>query len=170
MSLASLIALLAVGAAAASGASPGRPAPDFTAGGPWFNTRGKALTISALRGRVVAVEMFTAGCYNCRNVMPALKRWDASYRTHGLIIVGVHAPEFAYERSEDYVRASIVKLGLKYPVVMDNNFKIWRSYNNVYWPTIYLVDKKGIVRYMHVGEGAYAATENKIRELLAENG
>ena len=167
---ASLTALLALSVGTASGASLGRPAPNFSAGGPWFNTGGRALTLTELRGRVVAVEMWTAGCYNCRNVIPALKRWDDTYRAKGLTIVGVHAPEFAYERSQDYVRASIITLGLKYPVVMDNGFKIWRAYNNVYWPTIYLVDKKGVIRYLHRGEGAYEATENKIRELLAENG
>jgi thiol-disulfide isomerase/thioredoxin len=167
---ASLAVLVALGLAATAGASVGRQAPDFVGGGPWFNTGGKVLTLAELRGRVIAVEMWTAGCYNCRNVMPALKRWDAAYRTQGLVIVGVHAPEFAHERSMDYVRTSIAKLGLKYPVVMDNGFKIWRSYNNVYWPTIYLVDKKGIIRYVHIGEGAYETTENKIKELLAEDG
>lgn len=167
---AAIIAIAALGVTAAAGASVGRPAPDFTAGGPWFNTGGKTLALADLRSKVVAVEMWTAGCYNCRNVMPALKRWDAAYRGKGLVIVGVHAPEFAQERSQDYVRTSIAKLGLKYPVVMDNGFKIWRSYNNVYWPTIYLVDKKGVIRYMHIGEGAYEETENTIKALLAENG
>lgn len=165
-----VMALVALGLVATAGASVGKKAPDFTGGGPWFNTGGKALALADLRGKVVAVEMWTAGCYNCRNVMPALKRWDAAYRAKGFVIVGVHAPEFAYERSQDYVRTSIAKLGLAYPIVMDNGFKIWRSYNNVYWPTIYLVDKKGIIRYTHVGEGAYGETENKIKELLAENG
>jgi thiol-disulfide isomerase/thioredoxin len=155
--------------ATAGAAGIGKKAADFTGGGPWFNTNGKPLALADLRGKVVAVEMWTAGCYNCLNVLPSLKQWDARYRDKGLVIVGVHAPEFAHERSEQYVRTSIAKLGVKYPVVMDNGFKIWRAYNNVYWPTIYLVDKKGIIRYTHIGEGAYEETEKTIRQLLAES-
>lgn len=146
-----------------------RRAPDFVGGGPWFNTNGKPLSLADLRGKVVAVEMWTAGCINCRNVMPDLKKWHAKYFDRGLVIVGVHAPEFNYERSEDYVRTSIAKLGIKYAVVMDNNFRIWRAYNNVYWPALYLVDKKGVIRYQHAGEGAYDETERMIRQLLDES-
>ncbi|MGQ0567912.1 MAG: redoxin domain-containing protein [Armatimonadota bacterium] len=167
---ASLVVLAALILATSAGAAGvGRKAPDFTAGGPWVNTNGKALTLADLKGRVVAVEMWTAGCYNCLNVIPSLKQWDARYRQQGLVIVGVHAPEFARERSEQYVRSSVAKLGIRYPVVMDNGFKIWRSYNNVYWPTIYLVDKKGVIRYSHIGEGSYEETEKMIRQLLAES-
>jgi len=143
-------------------------AANFIGGGPWLNTGGQALTIEGLQGKVVAVEMWTAGCYNCRNVIPDLKRWHAKYHDQGLVIVGVHSPEFSYERSEPYVRDAVAKLGIRYAVVMDNNFRIWRAYNNVYWPTIYLVDKKGIIRYRHIGEGAYAETERMIKELLKE--
>jgi thiol-disulfide isomerase/thioredoxin len=153
---------------AARGGAEGQRAADFAGGGPWFNTGGTALTIQGLRGKVVAVEMWTAGCYNCRNVIPDLKKWHARYHDHGLVIVAVHAPEFSYERSEGYVRDAIAKLGIRYAVVMDNNFRIWRAYNNVYWPTIYLVDKRGVIRYRHIGEGAYAETEQMIRTLLRE--
>jgi thiol-disulfide isomerase/thioredoxin len=146
----------------------GRKAPEFLGGGPWFNTDGKPLTVAGLRGKVVVVEMWTAGCYNCVNTLPFVKQWDARYRQKGLVIVGVHTPEFSHERSEQYVQASIAKLGIRYPVVMDNGYKIWQAYNNVYWPTIYIIDKKGIVRYTHVGEGAYDESENTIRKLLAE--
>jgi thiol-disulfide isomerase/thioredoxin len=146
-----------------------RPAADFTGGGPWFNTGGKPLTLVGLRGRVVAVEMWTAGCYNCRNVLPWLRQWDAKYRNRGLVVVGVHTPEFAHERSEQYVRSSIAELHVRYPVVMDNAYRIWRAYNNVYWPTLYLVDKKGIIRYRHIGEGAYEQTEQMIKTLLDEH-
>ena len=146
-----------------------RRAPDFVGGGPWFNTNGRALALADLRGKVVAVEMWTAGCINCRNVMPDLKKWHAKYFDRGLIIVGVHAPEFSYERSEPYVRTAIAKLGIKYAVVMDNDFRIWRAYNNTYWPSLYLVDKKGIIRYQHFGEGAYDETDRVIRQLLEEN-
>ncbi len=149
-------------------AGVGQRAPDFTGGGPWFNTGGKALTLAALKGKVVAVEMWTAGCSNCLNVLPSLRQWDARYRDSGLVIVGVHSPEFAHEHSEQYVRESVAKLGIRYAVVMDNGFKIWKAYNNIYWPTIYLIDKKGAVRYSHIGEGNYDDTESMIRQLLAE--
>ena len=152
----------------AKAAGVGQRAPDFTGGGPWFNTGGKALTLADLKGKVVAVEMWTAGCYNCRNVIPSLRQWDARYRDKGLMIVGVHSPEFSHEHSEQYVRDSVAKLGIRYAVVMDNGFKIWKAYNNIYWPTIYIVDKKGVVRYSHIGEGEYAETENMIKQLLAE--
>jgi len=161
-------ALLGLAVPAGRGASAKR-APDFIGGGRWFNTDGKPLTIEGLRGKVVAVEMWTAGCYNCQNVIPDLKKWHARYNDKGLVIVGVHSPEFSYERSEPYVQKAIAKLGLGYAVVMDNDFRIWRAYNNVYWPTIYLVDKKGIIRYRHIGEGAYEETERVIRQLLAES-
>jgi thiol-disulfide isomerase/thioredoxin len=164
-----LTVLAVLGLAAAPGLGRvGKVAPNFAGGGPWFNTDGKPLTIQELQGKVVAVEMWTAGCYNCRNVIPSLKDWYARYRDQGFTIVAVHAPEFSYERSERYVRESVGKLGIKYPVVMDNNFRIWRAYNNVYWPTLYLVDKKGVIRYQHIGEGAYDETDRVIRQLLKE--
>jgi len=165
------VLLLAFAGLAMSGRleAASRRAPDFVGGGPWFNTNGRALTIADLRGKVVAVEMWTAGCINCRNVMPDLKKWHAKYVDRGLVIVGVHAPEFNYERSEPYVRASIAKLGIKYAVVMDNDFRIWRAYKNTYWPSLYLVDKKGLIRYQHFGEGAYDETDRVIRQLLDES-
>ncbi len=143
-------------------------APDFVGGGAWLNTGGQALNLAALRGKVVAVEMWTAGCYNCLNVVPWLKTWDDKYRAQGLVIVGVHSPEFANERSAEYVRDSVTKLGIHYPVVMDNDFRIWNAYRNVYWPTLYLIDKKGLIRYTHIGEGAYEETERMIKQLVAE--
>jgi thiol-disulfide isomerase/thioredoxin len=166
-----LLVLLAVvaGLAAPGGAAAAvRRAPDFTGGGPWFNTGGKALSLADLRGKVVAVEIWTAGCINCRNVIPDLKRWHARYADRGLVIVGVHAPEFHFERAEPYVRTAIARLGITYAVVMDNDFRIWRAYNNVYWPALYLVDKQGLIRYAHFGEGAYEQTERMIRQLLNE--
>jgi thiol-disulfide isomerase/thioredoxin len=164
--VAGLAALIVTTAAGAAGI--GRRAPDFTGGGPWFNTGGGALTLASLRGRVVAVEMWTAGCYNCLNVIPSLRQWDARYRARGLVIVGVHSPEFANEHSTQYVQHSIAKLGIRYPVVMDNEFRIWRAYSNSYWPTLYLVDKNGVIRYSHIGEGEYARTEQVIARLLSE--
>ena len=161
------VAVVGLAAPAGLGASA-KKAPDFVGGGPWFNIDGKSLTVEGLRGKVVAVVMWTAGCYNCQNVIPDLKKWHAKYHDKGLVIVGVHSPEFSYERSEPYVRKAIAKLGLRYAVVMDNDFRIWRAYNNVYWPTIYLVDKQGNIQYKHIGEGAYEETERMIRQLLNE--
>jgi thiol-disulfide isomerase/thioredoxin len=160
---------LAIGLAALPGAAfEARPAPEFAGGGPWLNTGGKALTLAGLRGRVVAVEMWTGGCINCINTLPYVKRWDARYRARGLVVVGVHTPEFQHEHSAQYVRQAIARQGIRYPVVMDNDFKIWDAYHNAYWPTLYLVDKRGMIRYSHIGEGEYDTTERMIAQLLAE--
>jgi len=150
------------------GAGDAVKAPDFAGGGPWFNTGGKALTLADLRGKVVAVDVWTGGCINCINTFPYVKQWDAKYGGKGLVVVGVHSPEFQHERSPGYVQDRIAHFGIKYPVVMDNDFKIWDAYRNVYWPTVYLVDKHGIIRYKHIGEGEYDTTERTIAQLLAE--
>ncbi len=164
-----IITLVLIGVAAATSlAGTAQKAPDFSGGGPWLNTGGNALSLGELRGKVVAVEMWTAGCYNCLNVVPSLREWDAKYRAKGLVIIGVHTPEFSNERSTQYVRDAVAKLGIAYPVVLDNDYRIWNAYRNVYWPTLYLVDKKGLVRYTHIGEGAYEQTERMIRQLLDE--
>jgi thiol-disulfide isomerase/thioredoxin len=143
-------------------------APDFVGGGPWFNTDGRALSLQDLRGKVVAVEMWTAGCYNCLNTLPYVKRWYAKYGEAGLVVVGVHTPEFANEHSPQYVREALGRLGITYPVVLDNDYHIWNAYHNAYWPTLYLIDKKGQLRYTHIGEGEYDTTERTIAKLLAE--
>ncbi len=162
-----LVAILGLVAQPGTAASTGN-APDFVGGGPWFNTGGKALVIADLRGKVIAVEMWTGGCSNCLNTLPYIKQWDATYRGKGLVVVGVHSPEFQQEHSQQYVQRVIATQGIKYPVVMDNDFRIWKAYNNIYWPTLYLVDKKGTIRYRHVGEGEYDQTERMIRQLLSE--
>ncbi len=168
-----LLTSVLLAAAVALAALPGRAvdaskAPDFAGGGPWFNTGGKALTLADLRGKVVAVEMWTGGCINCINTLPYVKEWDAKFRAKGLVVVGVHSPEFQHEHSQQYVQEAIAKRGLKYPVVMDNGFKIWDAYHNAYWPTLYLIDKHGTIRYKHIGEGEYDTTERTIAKLLAE--
>ena len=164
-----ILLLAVVGLAGQLGGAAGAVrAPDFVGGGPWFNTSGKALAIADLRGKVVAVEMWTGGCINCINTLPYVKQWDAKYRAQGLVVVGVHSPEFQHEHAVDYVRAAIAREGIRYPVVMDNDFKIWKAYKNAYWPTLYLIDKNGVIRYNHIGEGEYDATERMITQLLAE--
>ena len=164
-----LLVVAAVGFAARSeGAVDPQKAPDFIGGGPWLNTGGKALTLADLRGKVVAVEMWTGDCINCVNTLPYVKEWDAKYRAKGLVTVGVHTPEFSYEHSQQFVQDTIARRGLTYPVVMDNDYKIWNAYRNIYWPTLYLIDKKGYIRYTHIGEGDYDVTDRTIAQLLSE--
>lgn len=141
------------------------PGPEFAQGA---RINSDALTLKGLRGRVVLVEFWTFGCYNCRNTLPSVKNWDARYREKGLTIVGVHSPEFATERNIENVRREVVSLGIRYPVVTDNEYETWRAYNVSAWPTIFLLDKSGRICWMHVGEGAYDETERMIQKLLAE--
>jgi thiol-disulfide isomerase/thioredoxin len=124
--------------------------------------------LSELRGRVVLVEFWTFGCYNCRNTLASVKEWDAKYRDRGLTIVGVHTPETDSEYSLDNVRKEVPALGLKYAVVTDNDYTTWKAYKVEAWPTIFVLDKQGRIRWLHVGEGRYDETENVIKTLLAE--
>ncbi|MGH7783109.1 MAG: redoxin domain-containing protein [Candidatus Binatia bacterium] len=106
---------------------------------------------------------------DCRNVIPQLRNWHEQYKQSGLTIVGVHSPEFAWEKPWGKVKTTVEKLSIKYPVVQDNNFEIWKRYGIWAWPTIVLVDKKGIIRYRHIGEGSYDKTESTLRQLLSEH-
>jgi cytochrome c biogenesis protein CcdA/thiol-disulfide isomerase/thioredoxin len=154
-------------AAAPRGRSSG--APEFRGIKLWLNTPGgKALSLAGLRGRVVLVDFWTYSCINCLRTLPHLKAWDRAYRKAGLTIVGVHSPEFAFERVPDNVRSAVKRLGVRYPVALDNDFATWRAYSNDYWPADYLVDRSGRIRDEHYGEGAYAETESAIRRLLGE--
>ena len=141
-------------------------APEFAAGD-WINS--EPLTVKSLRGRVVLVDFWTFGCYNCRNTLPAIKNWDARYRERGLTIVGVHSPEFAEEKNLENVRREVAELQIRYPVVTDTDYATWRAYDVAAWPTIFVLDKSGRVRWTHVGEGAYDETEQVIQKLLAES-
>jgi len=142
-------------------------APEIQGIEKWINTPGEApLTLGALRGRVVLVDFWTYSCINCLRTLPHLKAWDDAYRDAGLTIVGVHSPEFAFERVPDNVRDAVDRLGIRYPVALDNDFATWRAYSNQYWPAKYLIDRDGNVRYHHFGEGEYEETERVIRELL----
>jgi len=161
--------LSGVGQAAAATASGYPRAPDFRDVTLWINTSdGKPLSLAALRGRVVLIDFWTYSCINCLRTLPHLKAWDAAYRKAGLTIVGVHSPEFAFERVPDNVRAAVKRLGVRYPVALDNDFATWRAYSNDYWPADYLIDRSGRIRDEHYGEGAYAETESAIRRLLGE--
>jgi cytochrome c biogenesis protein CcdA/thiol-disulfide isomerase/thioredoxin len=143
-------------------------APGLVAGGRWFNSR--PLTMRQLRGKVVLIDFWTYSCINCLRTLPHLEAWDATYRRQGLVIVGVHTPEFAFEHEASNVSAAIHRLGVRYPTVQDNDYGTWNAYGNQYWPAEYLVDKQGHVRHAHFGEGQYGETEQLIRRLLAAKG
>ena len=162
-----IAALWAPGTEAQRGARVGQPAPEIT-GGPWLNS--EPLSLAGLRGRVVFVEFWTYGCINCQNVLPQLRAWHERYAGAGLTIVGVHSPEFLWEKPHDRVAAAVRELDIRYPVVQDNDFAIWKRFGTWAWPTAVLVDRRGVIRYTHIGEGAYAETEAMIRRLLDERG
>src|SRR3954470_17192599 len=143
-------------------------APDFTGNERWFNS--PPLTLRALRGRVVLVDFWTYTCINCLRTLPHLKAWDRAYRKNGLEIVGVHSPEFTFERDAGNVAAAIRREGIHYSVAQDNRMATWDAYGNQYWPAKYLIDARGHVRYVHFGEGEYDKTEAAIRALLREAG
>lgn len=151
--------------AAARRPSPPRMAPEIHADA-WLN--GGPLTLAGLRGKVVLVEFWTFACWNCKNVEPYLKRWHAGYAGEGLVTVAVHTPELSFERDLSRVRAYVEEQEIPYAVAVDNGFTTWKRYGNWAWPTIYLVDKRGEIRHVQVGEGGYGKTEAVIRELLAE--
>jgi cytochrome c biogenesis protein CcdA/thiol-disulfide isomerase/thioredoxin len=149
------------------------PAPAIQGTQEWFNTPGnRPLDLATLRrqNRVVLIDFWTYTCINCIRTLPQLKAWDEKYRDSGLTIIGVHTPEFPFEKDASNVRGAIAQNGLKYPVVQDNDYATWTAYSNQYWPAKYLIDANGQVRYVHFGEGEYAKTERAIRSLLAEAG
>jgi cytochrome c biogenesis protein CcdA/thiol-disulfide isomerase/thioredoxin len=136
--------------------------------GPWFNSA--PLTRDQLNGKVVVIDFWTYSCINCLRSLPYLKAWDEKYRKDGLVIIGVHAPEFAFEREPANVARAVQDLGVRYPVALDNGYRLWNALHNQYWPAHYFVDAQGRVRYHHFGEGEYAMSERVIRQLLAEAG
>jgi len=146
-------------------ADTGRAAPEIT-NSTWINS--EPLRLQQLRGRVVLVEFWTFGCYNCQNVEPYVKDWHGRFKDSGLVVVAVHSPEFSHERVLKNVRNYVREHAIRYAVAIDNEFETWNSYRNHYWPAMYLIDKKGIIRYTRFGEGGYEQTENAIRSLLAE--
>ncbi len=142
--------------------------PPLAGLGPWFNS--PPLTNEQLKGKVVLIDFWTYSCINCLRTLPYLKAWDAKYRKNGLVIIGIHAPEFAFERDPANVEKAIADLGVRYPVALDNRYILWSALHNQYWPAHYFVDAQGRIRYFHHGEGAYAMSERVIRQLLAEAG
>lgn len=161
--MAALTAFLSLGSIA--DARVGLQAPEIT--NPiWLNSKPQRLT--DLNGKVVMVEFWTFGCYNCRNVEPYIKAWHKRYADQGLIIIGVHSPEFSFEHDIENVKRHIRENNIEYAVAIDNDFSTWKRYGNHYWPAIYLIDKQGIMRYTRFGEGGYSETETMIQRLLAE--
>jgi thiol-disulfide isomerase/thioredoxin len=142
-------------------------APDFTGIDNWLNS--SPLTMQQLRGKVVLVDFWTYTCVNCIDVLPHVKAWNQEFSNQGLVVVGVHTPEYPFERNTDNVKGAVKRLGITFPVAQDNHYATWNAYDNQYWPAFYLVDKKGRVVYTHFGEGNYEQTEAKIKSLLAEN-
>lgn len=143
------------------------PAPAIRGVNRWFNTQdGVALSLDGLRGKVVLVEFWAFSCINCQRALPHVKQWDAAYRSAGLQVIGIHTPEFAFEREPDNVAASIDDMGITYPVALDNLAQTWTGYHNRWWPAMYLIDATGTIRHLQIGEGGYGITERLIRELL----
>jgi cytochrome c biogenesis protein CcdA/thiol-disulfide isomerase/thioredoxin len=147
------------------------PAPEIAGTQSWFNTPGeRPLTLASLRAqhRVVLVDFWTYTCINCIRTLPEVTAWDRRYRRAGLTVIGVHTPEFPFEKDAANVRRAIARNHIRYPVAQDNDFATWNAFSNQYWPAKYLIDAKGQVRYVHFGEGKYEETEHAIRSLLAE--
>ncbi|KDB06680.1 Redoxin domain protein [Burkholderia sp. lig30] len=144
----------------------GNTAPEFTGIDTWLNS--EPLTMQRLRGKVVLIDFWTYSCINCIHTLPYVKSWYEKYRNQGLVVVGVHTPEYPIERDTDNVRTAISRFGIRYPVAQDNQYATWNAYGNQYWPAFYLIDRHGRVVYSRVGEGGYAQTEATIQRLLAE--
>jgi thiol-disulfide isomerase/thioredoxin len=155
--------------AAGAGGPPVEGAlPPLSGATSWLNTQ--PLTPQALRGKVVLIDFWTYSCINCLRALPFVSGWYEKYKDHGLVVIGVHSPEFAFEKDPGNVKRAVHDLGVTYPVAIDSNYAIWRSFDNQYWPAHYFVDAQGRIRGHHFGEGEYAESENTIRQLLTEAG
>lgn len=164
-----VLALLAIGALAtpaAAGEMPSRPpAPDFSSP-TWFNS--PPLKLDQLRGRVVLIDFWEYTCINCIRTFPYLRRWNSLYGPDGLVVIGVHTPEFAFAKNPKNVGEAVKRFGFTFPVAVDSDYKIWNAFHNVAWPADYLIDKNGRIAYIHFGEGDYGDFELEIRKLLKE--
>ncbi|MGE8678539.1 MAG: thioredoxin family protein [Achromobacter marplatensis] len=162
----SLAASVVPGAAQAAGTPV--PAPEFTGIENWLNS--PPLTLASQRGKVVLVDFWTYTCINCIRTLPYVTSWHQKYKDQGLVVVGVHTPEFPFERSTSNVQKALERFKITYPVAQDNRYATWEAYRNQYWPAVYLIDKQGQIVYRHFGEGNYAETEAEIQRLLAQPG
>jgi thiol-disulfide isomerase/thioredoxin len=144
-------------------------APEFAQVDGYINTYNNSrLTLSSLKGKVVLVDFWTYSCINCIRTIPYINDWNQKYADKGLVIVGVHSPEFEFEKNYDNVKAAVQRLGITYPVILDSDHGTWNAYGNQYWPRHYLIDNRGYIRDNHIGEGGYDQTEKAIQSLLAE--
>ncbi|MFQ5815727.1 MAG: redoxin domain-containing protein [Candidatus Hydrothermarchaeaceae archaeon] len=143
-------------------------APEFRGIEAWINS--EPLTMDSLRGKVVLIDFWTYSCIHCIRTLPYLKAWHGKYSDNGLVLIGVHTPEFFFEEGYDNVKNAVEKYGLNYPVALDNDGVVWRSFSNRYWPTKYIIDGDGYIRFVHLGEGGYEEAEDVIRDLLVEGG
>lgn len=142
--------------------------PPLTGATTWINS--PPLTREQLRGKVVVIDFWTYSCINCLRALPYVRAWAEKYKDQGLVVIGVHTPEFAFEKSEANVREAVARLGVAYPVAMDNDFAVWRAFKNQYWPAHYFIDAQGRIRHHHFGEGDYDGSERVIQQLLKEAG
>jgi thiol-disulfide isomerase/thioredoxin len=145
-------------------ALPRQMLPEFQGISQWLNS--SPLTIADLKGQVVLVQFWTFSCINCLRTLPYVTRWHQQFANRGLKIIGIHTPEFGFERDANNVKQALAKNRITYPVPLDNAYKTWKAYGNQYWPNLYLADRQGVLRYSHSGEGAYDKTEQTIRSLL----
>lgn len=165
------LSLIAVGLGGRLLADPSQldtlgPMPELSGAVQWLNS--PALDREALKGKVVLVDFWTYDCINCQRSLPYVNNWAKRYADQGLVVIGVHTPEYDYENDIDNVRGQVAKLGIEYPVAIDNRYAIWNAFGNQFWPAHYFVDARGQVRFVHFGEGAYDTQEQVIQQLLAE--
>jgi thiol-disulfide isomerase/thioredoxin len=165
-----LLASAMLASAVAAHATPVAPAaaPAFTGIDTWLNSA--PLDMQQLRGKVVLVDFWTYTCINCIRTLPHVKQWHEKYKDKGLVVVGVHTPEYPHERSTANVAAALKRFDIRYPVAQDNRYATWEAYRNQFWPAVYLIDKSGKIVYTHFGEGQYEETEAMIQRLLAQPG
>ncbi|MCU0495420.1 MAG: thioredoxin family protein [Chloroflexaceae bacterium] len=150
----------------AAARSSGPAAPELIGGGPWLNS--EPLTLAGLRGKVVLIDFWTYGCINCQRTLPYVQGWWEKYKDQGLVIIGVHTPEFQSEHDRANVQAAMQRLGVTWPVVQDNDSNIWRAYRNNYWPRFYLLNREGQIIYDRIGEGGYDEIERQIVAALGQ--
>jgi thiol-disulfide isomerase/thioredoxin len=153
-------------AASAQGLTTTAPAAGFAGATRWYNS--PPLTLDALRGKVVLVEFWARECINCAHVLPHTKALYDTYAKDGLVVIGVHTPEYDEEHDPAALQAALRQYQITWPVAADNDYRIWNAYGNLYWPAIYLIDRHGRLVYRHVGEGNYEQTEQRVRELLGK--
>ncbi len=148
------------------GVSANQSAPEFTGIDNWLNSQ--PLTLQQLRGKVVLVDFWTYSCINCIHTLPHVENWYGKYKDQGLTVIGVHTPEYPFERDTKNVKSAIARFGIRYPVAQDNSYATWNAWGNEYWPAVYLIDRHGHVVYSHFGEGDYEQTEAAIQHALAD--